>query len=91
MIDNNWLVWMIDHTRAFRMSTDLKEPKNLARCDKEFLARMKQLDAATLSREFGGYTNNMEIQGLLKRRDKIVETFERMGPSALYSSPRRPD
>jgi len=32
VIDKEWRIWMIDHSRAFRMRTDLKEPKNLVQC-----------------------------------------------------------
>src|ERR1039457_2512349 len=55
------------------------------------LEKLKQLDEATLKKEIGAYTDSMEIKGLLARRDKIVRAFEQKGPSALYTSPRRPE
>jgi hypothetical protein len=91
VIDKEWQIWMIDHSRAFRMMKDLREPQNLVQCDRELLAKMKELNEEVLKKELGGYLNQMEIRGLLARRDKIVELFEAKGPSALYDSPRRPD
>jgi len=89
VIDKDWQIWMIDHSRAFRRRHDLLDPKILTRCDGELLERMKRLDAASLT-NLNKYLNRMEIQGLLKRRDKIVEFFEKRGPSVIYTSIRRP-
>jgi hypothetical protein len=91
LIDKNWQIWMIDHSRAFRMLTSLRETKNLQRCDQDLLEKLKQLNAETLKKELGNYLTAPEIKGLLARRDRIVKTFEELGPSALYKSQRRPD
>ena len=32
LITKDWDIWMIDHTRAFRTSKDLLNPKNLVKC-----------------------------------------------------------
>ena len=92
LYDKDWRLWMIDHTRAFRSNTDLMDAKVLTRCDSALLEKMKQLDAATLRKEIGRYdVGDLQIKGLLARRDKIVKIFEQKGPSALYTMPRRPD
>ena len=90
VIDKDWQIWMIDHSRAFRTNPDLREPKNLVKCDRELLAKMKALDKPTLKRRLEKYLTDGEIQALLKRRDKIVAIFEAKGPEALYTSKRRP-
>ena len=89
VIDKKWQIWMIDHSRAFRMRHELPDPKNLTRCDGVLLEQMKRLDAESLA-SLNKYVNKMEMQGLLKRRDKIVEFFEKRGPSVIYTSIRRP-
>jgi hypothetical protein len=91
LIDKDWQIWMIDHSRSFRMLTSLREAKNLQRCDQDLLEKLKQLNDATLKKELGTYLSTAEIKGLLARRDRIVKTFEDLGPSVLYTSPRRPD
>jgi hypothetical protein len=87
--DRQWHVWMIDHTRAFRMQKDLDNPAKLMRCDRNLLAKMKALDEATLQKEFAPHVSRDEIRGLLARRDIIVKFFEAKGDSALYDRPAR--
>jgi hypothetical protein len=84
IIDKNWKIWMIDHTRAFRTHSELKEAKNLDKCEKNLLAKLKELNEPALKKEVGQWLTNAEISGLLKRRDKIVKFFEEKGPSAIY-------
>ena len=88
-IDKQWRIWMIDHTRTFRVRHDLRNPKNLVQCDRALLAKMKALDQVTLERELMPYVNREEIKGLLARRDLIVKFFEAKGESALYDRPPR--
>lgn len=89
VIDKDWRIWMIDHTRAFRMYEDLKEVKNLDKIDRQLLANLKKLDEPTLKRELTPYLTGPEIKGILKRRDKIVAFFEQKGESALYDLAQR--
>jgi hypothetical protein len=88
--DRQWRVWMIDHTRSFRMQRNLDNPKVLARCDRNLLARMKALDEAALQKELAPHVSRDEIRGLLARRDSIVKVFEAKGDSALFDRPARP-
>jgi hypothetical protein len=92
LYDQNWQIWMIDHTRSFRTNTALMDEKALTRCDSALLEKMKQLDAATLKKELDRYDIGPDqIKGLLARRDKIVKIFEQKGPAAMYSMTRLPD
>ena len=89
LIDKQWRVWMIDHTRAFRMMKTLQNPKMLSICDRGLLAKMKTLNAATLGKEMKDYLDKPEIDGLLARRDLLVKFFEAKGESGLYDRPSR--
>src|SRR5215472_4322895 len=75
-IDKSWHIWVIDHTRSFRLMHNLRNSKNLVQCDRNLLARMKALDQATLERELMPYVNREEIKAVLARRDLIVKFFE---------------
>ena len=88
-IDRDWHIWMIDHTRSFRLLHTLRNPKNLVACDRSLLARMKALDLVTLDQELMPYLNREEIKDVLARRDLIVKFFEDKGESALYDRPKR--
>lgn len=84
VIDKEWRIWMIDHTRAFRMMKTLQAPKNLEKCDRGLLARLKELNEPEMEQKLKPYLTREEIRGILARRDKIVEFFEKAGPNALY-------
>lgn len=84
LIGKAWRVWAIDHTRAFRTDHNLKVAANVTRCDRQVLKRLKGLTREGLQQAIGDYVSNNQIDGLLARRDKIVEIIERAGPSALF-------
>jgi hypothetical protein len=94
LITKDWKLWMIDHTRAFRKLKALRTPKNLFRCERRLLERMRGLSLERLLAEMRGYLTEPEIDGLLFRRDLIVRFFEdkiaKEGESrALYDVPPR--
>jgi len=84
LYDKNWRMWLIDHTRAFRLYTTLPDQKVLQRCDAQLLKKLRQLDETTLKAELGEWLVQGEIKGLLARRDRIVAIFEKLGPSSLF-------
>ncbi|HSC28472.1 MAG TPA: hypothetical protein VLD67_14435 [Vicinamibacterales bacterium] len=84
LITQDWRIWAIDHTRAFRLHRDLKDPENVARCDRQMFEKLKQLDSETLKREMEDYLNQWEREAILARRDLIVEIIEKRGPGALF-------
>lgn len=76
VIIRSWDIWIIDHTRAFRAYRELLDPDDLVRCDRALLEGMRRLDKRTLVERLGTYLTNMEIEGLLARRDRIVKFFD---------------
>jgi hypothetical protein len=89
LIDKDWRIWMIDHTRAFRLQHTLKDVRDLVQCDRKLLAKLKELDEPTLQKQLMPYANKEEIKGLLARRDLIVKFFAEKGDSVLYDRPPR--
>jgi hypothetical protein len=89
LITNGWRIWAIDHTRAFRLHHELKTPKDIVRCDRAVLERLRQLDKRTLTQELGRYLTGYEIDALLARRDAIVALLESLGPAALFDRAAR--
>ena len=76
IITRSWDIWIIDHTRAFRPYKELLDPDDLAKCDRALLEGIRRLDKKTLVERLGTYLTNMEIQGLLARRDRVVKFFD---------------
>ena len=89
LITRDWTLWMIDHTRAFRLYHDLKNPQMLAICDREMFQKMKDLNQDQLEKQLMPYLNRREIEGVLARRDKIVNFFVAGGDAVLFSQPPR--
>jgi hypothetical protein len=72
----DWTMWMVDHTRAFRLGTDLLKPQLLQRCERTLCERMRTLTAAGLAEAMGMTLTKQEIDALLARRDDIVKLFD---------------
>ena len=49
LIGQDWGIWRTDFTRAFRLYKDLKDPKDLVRCDRQLFEKLKALDANELA------------------------------------------
>jgi hypothetical protein len=78
LIGNNWEIYMVDFTRAFRLYHDLKSPQNLVRCSRELLEKLRTLDGKAVAAAVGNHLNELEREGVMKRRDKIVALFEKL-------------
>ncbi len=76
LISEDWHLWMIDFTRAFRRYTTLEDPKSLGMCDRQLFQKLRQLDAAELEQKTKNWLNSDEVKGVMARRDKIVAIFD---------------
>jgi hypothetical protein len=89
---SDWKMWMIDHTRAFRLGKDLLKPQQLERVDRALFAKMRELTASGLADAMGRNMTKDEIEALLARRDVIVKLFDdriaqRGEAAVLYTLP----
>lgn len=75
LMDEAWNLILIDHSRAFTATTRM--PFDMRRIDRELFAKLKALDEATLKARLGGWLFDGP-KPLLKRRDRIVEHFEKL-------------
>jgi hypothetical protein len=72
----DWKMWMIDHTRAFRLGRELLKPQSLERVDRALLQKLRELTAFGLTEVMGTVLTKGEIEALLVRRDAIVKLFD---------------
>ncbi len=84
LIGSDWRIWGIDHTRAFRKHTRLRNPALVVRCDRAVFQRLKALDQQTLARETRGFLDGGQVRAILARRDLIVAKIESIGGAALF-------
>jgi hypothetical protein len=73
---NDWKMWLIDHTRAFRLGEELLKPDLLTRCERGLLERMRGLTTTSVTRVLGDAMTTQEVSALLVRRDLIVRHFD---------------
>jgi len=79
LIGEDWKIWRIDFTRAFRSQKDLKDPQaNLVRCDRQLLEKLKTLDGKELAEKTKHYLDKDDVKAVMARRDKIVEHFQKL-------------
>jgi hypothetical protein len=76
LIGPDWSVYRVDFSRAFRKSKDLREEKNLVKCDRQLLEKLKALKADDVSQKTKRYLTKDEINAVMARRDKIVAKFQ---------------
>jgi len=77
-IGNDWKIYRVDFSRAFRQDKNLDNAKNLVRCDRKLFAKLKALDGNELQQKTKGYLNKGEAQAVMARRDKIVDYFQKL-------------
>jgi hypothetical protein len=73
---NDWKMWLIDHTRAFRLGEELLKPDLLTRCERGLLERMRGMTTTSVTRVMGDAMTTQEVTALLVRRDLIVRHFD---------------
>ena len=85
LMDDGWNLILIDHSRAFTASMTMPFP--MTKIDKEFYEKIKALDEATIKERVGKWLFDGP-KPILKRRDKIVEHFDKMiaqwGEAAVF-------
>jgi hypothetical protein len=76
LIDADWKLWMIDFTRAFCRTRSVLSDKDLKKCDRELLAKLRALTAEQVAAATKPYLTKADIAPLMARRDQIVKLFD---------------
>jgi hypothetical protein len=78
LITDDWKIWRIDFTRAFRLHKELKSASDLAHCDRQLFGKLKALNQDEVTEKTKHYLTKDEVKALMVRRDKIVEQFQKL-------------
>ncbi|HEV3511796.1 MAG TPA: hypothetical protein VGS05_08850 [Candidatus Sulfotelmatobacter sp.] len=76
LIGEDWTIWRVDFSRAFRTNKNLRDPKNLVKCDRQLFEKLKALNADEVAQKTKGYLTKGEVNSMMARRDKIVAAFQ---------------
>lgn len=86
--DDDWHLFLIDHSRAFTDRKDLKGMAVLGRVDRQLWAKMAALTLDDLNKGLGDWVGDKEKKALLLRRDKMAADIKQMvakrGESVFY-------
>jgi hypothetical protein len=81
LITEDWRLWLVDFSRAFRASSELRQPQILRRCDRRLLERLRRLQESDVRRVLGTHLPPREIDALLARRALLVQHFDALASS----------
>lgn len=78
LIDKNWKVWMIDHTRAFRRNKELKKPGRIRYCERNLWEKLQALEEKAVREKLRKYLTGSEIKTMFKRRNLLVAHIQQL-------------
>jgi hypothetical protein len=76
LIDAGWNIWLIDHTRAFKQSSELFERDKLTSCERGLWSALQGLDETVVRTRLEPYLESREIASLLRRREKLLDHLQ---------------
>lgn len=75
LIDDDWQMWFIDHSRAFTTASEPADLDELLWCERGLWHRLQHLDEDEVRRRLAATLKESEIEALLSRRNALVEHF----------------
>ena len=96
LVDSQWNLWFIDHTRSFKKSTavDSRLLERIVWCDRGVWEKLQALEKKHLSSQLRARVSPMRVNMMFRRRDKLVAhlraRIERMGEGAVIYDASRP-
>ena len=86
--DNDWHLFLIDHSRAFISKKDLKGIAPLGRVDRALWNKMEALTLESLEAGLGEWVSTGDKKAILLRRDKMAEAINELiakrGEKSVY-------
>ena len=76
LVDPQWNLWLIDHTRAFGRDRALPYPEAALRCSHELWQALLSVGDDEIERRMEPYLTPSEVAGLLERRAKLVNLIQ---------------
>lgn len=78
LIDADWKFWLIDHTRAFQDTGDLRSPEEVTHVERVFWERLQALDEQQVSDQLGELIDDSALRSLMIRRERLVRHIEEL-------------
>ena len=76
LIDKDWNLWLIDHTRSFAMDESLPSPEEVERCSRSLYNALKEMDEDLVRETLGSLLRAAEVDAFFVRREKLLKILE---------------
>ena len=75
---DDWKMWLIDHTRAFRLDDELTQPERMIRIGADMLERLRNMTPEALEEAVGDSLTGAERRAVMQRRHLLVRHFDEL-------------
>jgi hypothetical protein len=77
LIDQDWNLWLIDHTRAFRETSVLMDIEHLDLCERRLWEALQTTDDVAIRKRLEPYLTSNELTKLFLRKNKLIKHFKK--------------
>ena len=74
--DDDWNLWMIDHTRSFGRDTKLRKPEDVQMVSRSLYSALQTLDAKQVKTVMKPYMGSFETGALTKRHKALLKQLD---------------
>ena len=78
LIEPDWKLWMIDHTRAFRRWKELMNPEQVQFAERSLWEKLQTLDETEVRVKLKNFLNPAEMNGLIERKGLLVDHIQKL-------------
>ena len=78
LIEPDWKLWMIDHTRAFRRWKELLNPDQIQFSERSLWEKLQTLDETLVRERLEKFLNPAEMNGLIERTGLLVDHIQKL-------------
>ncbi|MCH7803412.1 MAG: hypothetical protein IH937_04965 [Acidobacteria bacterium] len=78
LIEPDWKLWMIDHTRAFRRWKELMNPEQVQFAERSLWEKLQALDETEVRAKLKDFLKPVEMNGLIARKGLLVDHIQKL-------------
>jgi len=78
LIEPDWKLWMIDHTRAFRRWKELMNPEQVQFAERSLWEKLQALDETVVRAKLKDFLKPAELNGLIERKGLLVDHIQKL-------------
>ena len=78
LIEPDWKLWMIDHTRAFRRWKELMNPEQVQFAERSLWEKLQALDETEVRAKLKAFLKPPELNGLIERKGLLVDHIQKL-------------